>query len=321
MRRRHLPTAVLAALGFGGSAPRAQAPAQAPLALLTAGPGSAFLPYGEGLARHLARAGLPVQVRQSAGSLQNLAAVEDDPNAIGTAFLGSAWDALKGAPAAGGREHRAIRALFPMYETAFMVAAPAASGLRALRDLAGKRVGVGPARGPAESFFRVAAAAAGIEATVVNGDPAALAEGLLRGEMDALWQGAAVPIPSLVAVADRTDATVFGFTPEELAESRRRLPYMAEAVVPPGTYRGQTAPVLSFAAWNFVVANRALPETTAHALTRAALSAGDPRVEIHPSAAGTRAANARHNAVLPFHSGAARFYAEQGIALSAPAAG
>lgn len=315
MRRRHLPALVLAASGPGRFA-RARA---ATLALFTAGPGSAFLPYGEGLARHFARAGVPVRVRQSAGSLQNLAAVEDDPNAIGTAFLGSAWDALRGAPSAGGREHRAVRALFPMYETAFMVAAPTASGLRTMRDLAGKRVGVGPARGPAEVFFRVAATAAGVEAVIMNGDPAALAEGLLRGEMDALWQGAAVPIPSLVAVADRVDATIFGLAPAELAEARRQLPYMAEAVVPPGTYRGQAAPVLSFAAWNFVVANRALPEEAAHALTRAALSAVDPRADIHPSAVGTRAENARHNTVLPFHPGAARFYAEEGVALGAPA--
>ena len=189
MRRRNLMA--LAALAPGVA--RAQAPA--PVALWTAGPGSAFLPYGEGLARHLARAGIATEVKQSAGSLQNLGVVEDDANAIGTAFLGSVWDALEGAPNAGGRRHIAIRALFPMYETAFMVAAPAASGLRSIRDLAGKRVGAGPARGPAEGFFRVAAAVAGIEPVIVSGDPAALAEALLRGEIDALWQGAAVPIP------------------------------------------------------------------------------------------------------------------------------
>ena len=312
MRRRNLMA--LAALAPGVA--RAQAPA--PVALWTAGPGSAFLPYGEGLARHLARAGIATEVKQSAGSLQNLGVVEDDANAIGTAFLGSVWDALEGAPNAGGRRHIAIRALFPMYETAFMVAAPAASGLRSIRDLAGKRVGAGPARGPAEGFFRVAAAVAGIEPVIVSGDPAALAEALLRGEIDALWQGAAVPIPSLTMVTDRSAAVVFGLTPEELAEARRRLPYMAESIIPPGTYRGQAAPVLTFSAWNFVVGNRMMPEDAAYALTRAALTAEDPRAAIHPSAIGTRAANARNNAILAFHPGAARFYAEQGVTLAAP---
>lgn len=313
MRRRDLMA--LAALAPG--AVRAQAVAPRPL--WTAGPGSAFLPYGEGLARHLARAGFAIDIKRSAGSLQNCAAVEEDAEAIGTAFLGSAWDALRGAPNAGGRRHVAIRALFPMYETAFMVAAPAASGLRAMADLGGKRVGAGPAGGPAEGFFRVAAEVAGITPVVVSGDPAALAEALLRGEIDALWQGAAVPIPSLTMVADRTEAVVFGLTPAVLAGARQRLPYMAEAVVPAGTYRGQAQPVLTFAAWNFVIANRGMDAPVAYGLTRAALSAEDPRTAIHPSAVGTRAANARHNAILPFHPGAARFYAEQGITLAAPA--
>ena len=137
-------------------------------------------------------------------------------------------------------------------------------------------------------------------------------------DLGPLWQGAAVPIPSLTMVTDRSAAVVFGLTAEELAEARRRLPYMAESIIPPGTYRGQAAPVLTFSAWNFVVGNRTMPEEAAYALTRAALTAEDPRAAIHPSAIGTRAANARNNAILPFHPGAARFYAEQGVTLAAP---
>ena len=294
---------------------RAQPAASAPVPFHTAGPGSAFLPYGEALARFLATKGIAVEVRRSAGSLENLARVEDDPAAIGTAFLGSAADALNGTPAAGGRRHRAVRALFPMYETAFMVAAPRARGIARFADLEGKRVGCGPARGPAETFFRAAAEVAGLRAEVASGDSAALVEAVLHGEIDALWQGAIVPIPALAAVADRTEAAVFGPGEEVSRGVVSRLPYLAPATVPPGTYRGQDAPIASFAAWNFVVGNAAMPEATAHALTRAALSAADPAREIAPSAAGTRAANAGTNRVLPFHPGAARALREAGAAV------
>jgi TRAP transporter TAXI family solute receptor len=310
MRRRPLlatPLA-LAALPAG---------AQAPLRLFTAGPGSAFLPYGEGLAGFLARQGLAVTVERSAGSLENLAKVEDDPAALGTAFLGSAADAVAGTPAAGGRVHGRVRALFPMYETSFQVGALRAAGLARFADLAGKRVGAGPARGPAETFLRAALAAAGIEATIVSGDPAAMTRMLLAGEMDALWQGAIVPIPSLVAAQQQGDVVVFGLEAPVVAAVRARLPYLADTTIPPGTYAGQAAPILSFAAWNFVVANAALPDDVAYRLTRAALSATDPRAEIHPSAAGTRAQNATANAVLPFHPGAARYYAERGVTVRA----
>jgi uncharacterized protein len=310
-RRSLLPMPVLLALT--ASRP---ARAQASLALLTAGPGSAFLPYGEGLAAFLGRQGVAITVRQSTGSLQNLSMVEDDPNALGTAFLGSAWDALQGTPAAGGRRHTRVRALFPMYETSFQVAALRASGITEFAHLAGRRVGCGPARGPAEVFFRAAAEAAGLSAEVVSGDPAAQAEALAAGQIDAFWQGAVVPIPSLLLALRRADALVFGLPAPLAAAVTARLPYLSPTILPPGTYPGQTAPIESFGAWNFIVANAALPEAQAYDLTRRVLSARDPAAEIHPSAAATRAANAGGNRILPFHPGAARFYREQGIALA-----
>ena len=311
MRRRTLVFSALAAPALASAQPAAPAP----VPFYTAGPGSAFLPYGEALARFLATRGIAVEVRRSAGSLENLARVEDDPGAIGTTFLGSAADALNGTPAAGGRRHRAIRALFPMYETAFMAAALRARGIARFADLEDKRVGCGPARGPAETFFRAAAEVAGLRAEIASGDSAALVEAVLRGEIDALWQGAIVPIPALAAVAERTDAAVFGPGEEVSRGVVSRMPYLAPATVAPGAYRGQDAPIASFAAWNFVVGNAAMPEAAAHAFTRAALSAGDPAREIAPSAAGTRAANAGANRVLPFHPGAARALREAGAAV------
>jgi uncharacterized protein len=289
----------------------------APLKLYGAGAGSAFLPYAEGLATFLRGAGIAAEARTSTGSLQNLGFVEDDAGALGTAFLGSVQDALTGTPAAGGRLHVAVRALFPMYETAFHIAALASSGLTGFAQLAGKRVGAGPARGPAETFLRAACEAAGITVEVVSGDPAAMSEGLLAGRMDALWQGAIVPIPSLVAVLSRAPAVVFGPGAEVAARVVARMPYLAPSVAAPGTYAGQAAPVESFAAWNFVIANAALADDVAFAVTRAVLGATDPARQIHPSAAGTRAANAGTNRILAFHPGAARYYREAGVALPA----
>jgi TRAP transporter TAXI family solute receptor len=287
--------------------------AQAALPLYTAGAGSAFLPYGEALARFLVAQGVAVEVRRSAGSLENLRRIEDEPEALGTVFLGSAVDALNGTPVAGGRRHRAVRALFPMYETGFMAAALRTRGITGFAELAGRRVGCGPARGPAESFFRAAAEVAGLQAEIVSGDSAALVEQLLRGEIDALWQGAIIPVPALAAVADRAEAVLFGPGEAVSAGVVARLPHLAPLTVAPGSYRGQTAPIVTFAGWNFVAANAALPEAVAHALTRAALAPENPAQAIGPMAAGTRAANALTNRVLPFHPGAARALAELGV--------
>lgn len=287
------------------------------LSLMTAGQGSAFLPYGQGLARAVAGNGGPtVAIKESKGSNENLSAVDADAAVLGTAFLGSAFDAINGTGFANGRKHANVRALFPMYETAFMVAAPRASGLSGIKSLDGKKVGCGPAAGPAEGYFRAAAGIAGIQPIVVSGTPADQGKQLLAGEIDAFWQGAIVPIPSLVAVTNAADCVVFGLTDTETAAMRARFPFMAEAQVPAGTYKGQTVAIKSVAAWNVIVAHKDLPEDLAYQLTKAALTAPDLLQQAGSAAGSTKATNAGANTVLQYHPGAVRALRELGATLN-----
>ncbi len=307
---------LLLGLAVLGHVPARAQPA-APVTLMTAGEGSAFLPYGQGVAAYLASKGIHIDVRKSAGSNENLSAVDASATTIGTAFMVSAYDAMNATGWAAGRRHENLRALFPMYETSFQVAALRSSAITSLADLDGKKVGVGPAKAPAEVFFRAAAEAARVRPVIVNGDPAALAKLVASGEIDALWQGAVVPIPSLSDVANRADAVVFGLSEAEIAAMLEKFPQLSATTIAPGNYRGQTAEIRSVSAWNFVVANKDLQNEVAYAITRAILSANDPRSEIYPTAGGTLARNAANNRTMPFHPGAMRFYAEAGIDLPA----
>jgi TRAP transporter TAXI family solute receptor len=205
-----------------------------------------------------------------------------------------------------------------MYETSFQIAALRRSAIKSLADLDGKKVGVGPAKGPAEVFFRAAAEVARIKPVIVNGDPAALVKLVTAGEIDALWQGAVTPIPSLSEVADQADTVIFGLTDAEVAAMLLKFPQLSATTIPSGTYKGQTAEIASVSAWNFVVANKDLPIDTAYAITKAILSAADPKSGIYPTAAGTLTRNAAKNRFMPFHPGAMRFYAEAGLKLPVP---
>jgi uncharacterized protein len=311
-QRRSIITAAAATL-LGACSSTPTRPSLNALGIYAAGPGSAFLPYAQGLAAFLSAAGLNTTALESKGSIENLSKVDAEPGNLGTAFLGTAFEAVTGSGSwTGGKKLTNVRALFPMYETSFQMVALRASGLATLSSLAGKKVGVGPAGGPAESYFKGLAEAVGLSAQTVTGTPAALAADLLGGRIDALWQGASVPIPVLKQIADGSDATVFGLRADEQAAMLKRFAFLSPATVPANTYRNQNQALNSVAAWNFVVAHLGMSEADAYWITRTVLGASDPKL-IHASAGPTRAANAGNNTVVPFHPGALRYYREQGI--------
>jgi hypothetical protein len=289
----------------------AQGPA---LEFFTAGQGSGFLPYGQGIASIVnAQGGPRLEVRESKGSIENIGIVDGRTDAVATAFLGSAYEALNGIGPFAGRRHANLTAIAPMYETSFQIAAMRSSGIATATDLAGKRVGVGPAGGPAEAFFKGLIEVTGRAATVVNGTSAELEAAYLSGAIDAFWQGASVPIPALKRMADQTDSTIFGLDPAEIEAMLKRFPYLAPGDVAAHTYRGQTQAIRSVAAWNIIIANRALPEATAHALAKAILGSPGVAEATRGAGAGTRAENAGKNRVIAYHPGAARYLKERGF--------
>jgi uncharacterized protein len=315
-RRQFVFTAASgSSLALLGCASAPAKPSLSELGIYAAGAGSAFLPYAEGLAAYLTAQGLKSQALTSAGSIENIRKIDAEPNKLGTVFLGTAFEAYTGTGAwTQGQKFSDLRALFPMYETSFQVAALRSSGISSISALSGKRVGVGPAGGPAESFFKGLLEAIGLQVQLVNGTPAALAADLLAGKIDALWQGASLPIPALKQVADAADAVVFGLSEAEMASMLKRFAFLSAATVPANTYRGQSAALRSVAAWNFVMAHKNLPAADAYWITKTALSAQPPE-RIHASAALTRASQASNNTVIPFHPGALRFYDESSVRL------
>jgi TRAP transporter TAXI family solute receptor len=304
-----------AALPLAGAA-RGQAGAA--LTLGTAGQGSAFLAFGQAVKPVVERyAGLALALRETKGSNENAELVNAGEVQLGTLNMGPAFEAWNGTGVFAGRQLRSIRALAPMYETPFHTIALKASGIAGLKDLNRKRVGVGPAGGPIEVFFRGLAEFLSVKATLVNGTPSELAAKLLAGEIDALWYGSGIPSPPFVEIADKADSVVFGFRPDEVQAFRRLFPYFAPYEIPAGTYKGQTQGLSSMAVWNFVVAHAGLPAEAAYAVTKALLDHADEVRAAFPTAAAMTRANAVANTFLPFHPGAARYYRETAVPLPA----
>jgi uncharacterized protein len=309
---------LLAACASSSNAP---VPAMPPatrqrLSVATGAPGGGFLLYGEALAATLStQSHIDFQVLPTQGTAENINRLHARDIDVALLVMGPAWDAWNGQASWKDKPQRMMRAIAPMYETPFHCMARNTSGINSLAQLAGKRVGVGPAKGTAEGFFTGLMEALKINCTLVNGTPTQHAEQLARGEIDVFWFGAGLPVPAFVQAIQIGGAAhgmrVFGFSKAERAAFMQRFPYFAPFTIPANTYSGQTQSVESVAVWNFVAVHAAISDDLAYWITRSILQSTAELTKRYPAAASTRGEFLAANTFLPFHPGAQRYFREQ----------
>lgn len=322
-RRQTLFAATLAPLTFAACAtiPSPKPPASPPkerqrLSLVTGSKGGGFILYGEALAATLASSShLDFQVLETQGTAENINRLHAREIDVALLVMGPAWDAWNGQASWKDKPQRMMRALAPMYETPFHCMARTSSGITSLTQLAGKRVGVGSAKGTAEGFFTGLMQALQINCTLVNGSPAQHAEQLAKGEIDVFWFGAGLPVPAFVQAANLAggagEVRVFGFNATEREAFLKRFPYFAAFRIPANTYAGQTQPVDSVAVWNFISVHAAMSDDLAYWITRSVLENAPAVTARYATAASTRGEFLASNTFLPFHPGAQRYFGEK----------
>ena len=282
----------------------------------TASQGGVYFVYGNGLAGYIGEAlGINASGEVTGGPVQNVTLTQMGDHDIGLVTMGPAFEAWTGrSELAPGLEHRDVRALFAMYETPFQGIALRSSGITSVSDLAGRRVGVGPAGGTPGTYWPRFLNTLGVEATISNAGAADTASQLKDGLVDAFLFAAGLPIGAFSQLAAEADVVTFGFTEAELATILAAHPEVAAFTIPAGTYSVQTEDQQSVAMWNYAIANVSMPESLAYEITKLVLENNERMVQIHAAAAATLIENAvPNNGFLPFHPGALRYLTEQGI--------
>lgn len=282
------------------------------LTIGTAAPGGTYAVYGEGLARILTRAlDLPVTARTTEGPVENVKLLESGEIQLAFVTLGVALQAWNGAGAwTEGRQYRAMRALFPMYETMFQIAVPRNSPIQSVADLNGKRVGVGPQGGTAGTYAPEFFKALKVAPTFVNGewsDHVGQAQG--QG-LDAMFVAAGVPFPALLQF-ERQGVRYLPLNPQQITDLRIALPELAPTTVPAGSYPSLRRGYQTVGFYNFAVARSDLPDDLAYAIVNTVFAHQDELIEVHSAAAETTPARFTRNTFMPFHAGAARWYSTQ----------
>jgi len=287
------------------------------MTLGTASVGGTYFVYGGVVAKILTdKTGIQVSTQQTQGPNQNVILVEDNKIELGMTTMGVALQAWTGTGDwTKGKKYENIRALFPMYDTPMQCVALKKSGITSFKQLDGKTVGVGPKAGTPGTYYPLIFDALGMKTMIRNGQGEEMGNQLSDGIIDAFCYGAGTPIPIFSQLDSEKDIVFFTWSDDDIATIRGRLAEFSASLIPKGTYRQQTADQKTVGLYNFAIAHKDLPDSTAYAITKTVLENNARLVKGHPAAKETIAANASRNAFLPFHPGAARYYLEKGIRL------
>lgn len=280
------------------------------LVLATASPGGTYHAYGAGLARMLTRVlGVPVAARATEGPNQNLVLIEAGEAQLGFVTMGVALQGWNGVGEwTQGRQYRAARAMFPMYDTPFHFVVLPDLPVRSLADMSGKRIGVGPQGGTAGTYVPNFLRALKIEAPLAHGTWEELAGQLEGRSLDVLAAAAGVPFPAVAALDAKKLVRSVPLTPEQILALRLAMPELTASVIPPGTYPSLNRPYETVGLYNFAVAHKDLPVDLVYRIVDSVFDNHEEMLEIHPAAAATIPGNFVHNSFLPYHDGAIRYY-------------
>jgi uncharacterized protein len=289
----------------------------------TASQGGTYFVYGNGMASFIGESlGISASGEVTGGPVQNVTLVEFGDHDIGLITMGPAYEAWNGeSELSPGHEHRAIRALFPMYQTPFQVIALAGSGIESVSDLDGRRVSVGPAGGTPGTYWPRFFEALGLNVNVSYAGAADAAGQLQDGLIDAFAFAAGVPIAAFSQLAVEANVVMFGLTEEEREAVLAAEPAMAEFTIEAGVYPGHDYEQPTVALWNFAIAHEDMPESLAYEITKLVMENNERMMQIHSTAEETLPENVQYNDWLPFHPGAIRYFEEIGVEIPEGARG
>jgi TRAP transporter TAXI family solute receptor len=304
---------------LGWASPSSSAPPNWPAALTigTASPGGVYGVYGQGLAAILTEAlGIPVSALATQGPEQNILLLESGDAQVGFVTMGVALQAWNGTGEwTKGRQLRAMRALFPMFDTPFQFVMAQHSGIRSLADLAGKRIGVGPQGGTGGTYLPLVFKALDIPVALRYGAWDTLAAQLQSGLLDGIVGALGVPAPFITKLDGAEPLQFIVPNDKEVAVLRKAMPELGVSVVQPGSYPSLKIEYQTIGLFNFAVASKELPDDLIYHIVKAFYANHGRMVKVHPTARESVVENVKRNEFLPFHPGAMRYYREIGVAI------
>jgi hypothetical protein len=286
--------------------------------ILTGGQAGVYYPLGVALSqiygKTIPNATSTAQVTKA--SAENLNLLQAGRGELALSLGDAVSDAWKGNEDAGFKTKLdKLRGLSATYNNYIQIVANADSGIKTLADLKGKRISVGAARSGTELNARAIFRAAGLtygDMGKVEYLPFGESVELIKNrQLDATLQSAGLGVASIRDLATAVKIIVVAVPAEVVAKVGD--PAYQPAMIPAGTYEGQTADVATAAIPNFLVTHSGVSDELAYQMAKQMYENIDTLYAAHNAAKAIKRENAAKGMPVPLHPGAERYYREVGV--------
>ena len=283
----------------------------------TGGTAGTYYGYGGVLGQYIKNnAGINVTVVSTDGSKANIQGIDAGNYQLGTVqsdVMAYAWDGIRSFEEEG--KISSFRTVAGLYAEAVQLITmdPA---IKSVKDLKGKSVSIG-APGSGVYFNAIdVLTAAGLTENDIKAQYQSFADSadaLKDGKIDAAFIVAGPPTPAITELCTTNSAYLVPIDGDVAAKLFESNPFYTEHVIPAGTYAGQEADVKTVTVKATLIVSAEASEDDVYALTKAIFENISAITAENAKGAELSIENATNGMPVPFHKGAAKYFAEKGI--------
>lgn len=263
--------------------------------------------------------GLVAVAQSTQGSVDNVAGIASGALESGLAQADIAFWAYKGeGPYAKSGPIEDLRAIANLYPESIHIVVRRDAGIETIKDLRGKRVGLGAEESGTRVDAGIVLAAYGLSERNIRGvlvGPAQGADLLRAGELDAFFFVAGAPTNAITDLSENVAIDLLSIGDEMAEKIIADFPFFARGEIRAGVYDGvgRVATLDVGAQW---LTRADMDPELVYGLTRALWHPSTQRLLArgHPEAANITLETALDGVAIPLHPGAERYYREVGLA-------